>query len=226
VRVLVVEDEAKLATAVRRGLEEQGYAVDVAHNGVDAVDHALAAPYDLLVLDVMLPGGLDGFAVCRRLREQGWRQPVLLLTARDAVDDRVEGLDAGADDYLVKPFAFRELLARVRALLRRDAFSKDPVLRVGDLEVDTVSHEVRRAGRTIDVTSKEYSILEYFVRNRNRVLSRTQIAEHVWSYDFVAMSNVVDVYVAYLRRKLGDVGERRLLRTVRGTGYQLRAPAV
>jgi heavy metal response regulator len=222
-RILVVEDEHKLAAVVRRGLEEHGYAVDVAYDGDDALAMALAEPYDVIVLDIMLPG-IDGITVCQRLRAQRKNMPVLMLTARDTVDDRVAGLDAGADDYLVKPFAFRELLARVRALLRRDGLSRDPVLRVGDLEVDTVSHEVRRAGRSIELTSKEYAMLEYFMRNPNRVLTRTQIAEHVWDYDFMSMSNVIDVYVRYLRRKLGDDQEPRLFRTVRGTGYQLRAP--
>jgi heavy metal response regulator len=223
VRILVVEDEHKLAAVVRRGLEEHGYAVDVAYDGDDALAMAQAEPYDLIVLDIMLPG-IDGITVCQRLREARKNMPVLMLTARDTVDDRVAGLDAGADDYLVKPFAFRELLARVRALLRRDGLSRDPVLRVGDLELDTVSHEVRRSGRFVDLTSKEYAILEYFMRNPNRVLTRTQIAEHVWDYDFMSMSNVIDVYVRYLRRKLGDDQEPRLFRTVRGTGYQLRAP--
>ena len=222
-RVLVVEDERKLAEVVRRGLGEQGYAVDVAHGGQEGFDLAEVEPYDLIVLDVMLPG-LDGFEVCRRLRAAKRGMPILMLTARDTVDDRVQGLDSGADDYLVKPFAFRELLARVRALLRRDSLSKDTVLRIGDLELDTVSHEVRRAGTSVELTSKEYAILEYFLRNPNRVLTRTQIAEHVWDYDFAAMSNVIDVYVGYLRRKIFDDREPRLLRTVRGTGYQLRAP--
>jgi DNA-binding response OmpR family regulator len=222
-RILVVEDEHKLAAVVRRGLEEHGYAVDVAYDGDDALAMALAESYDLLVLDIMLPG-IDGITVCQRLRAARKNMPVLMLTARDTVDDRVAGLDAGADDYLVKPFAFRELLARVRALLRRDGLSRDPVLRVGDLEVDTVSRQVRRAGRPIELTSKEYAMLEYFMRNPNRVLTRTQIAEHVWDYDFMSMSNVIDVYVRYLRRKLGDDQEPRLFRTVRGTGYQLRAP--
>jgi DNA-binding response OmpR family regulator len=207
---------------LKRGLEEHGYAVDVAYDGEDGLALATAAPYDLIVLDVMLPK-LDGFLLCQQLRAQQTHTPVLMLTARDAVDDRVAGLDSGADDYLTKPFAFRELLARVRALLRRDSRSKDPVLRVADLEIDTVSHEVRRRGRPVELTSKEYAILEYFARNPNRVLTRTQIAEHVWDYDFVSMSNVIDVYVGYLRRKLGDDGEPRLLRTIRGTGYQLRA---
>ena len=221
-RILVVEDEHKLAGVLKRGLEELGYAVDTAYDGEDGLGLAEAAPYDLIVLDVMLPK-LDGYAVCQQLRAQRRNVPILMLTARDAVDDRVAGLDSGADDYLVKPFAFHELVARVRALLRRDGLGKDPVLRVADVEVDTVTHEVRRAGKAIELTSKEYSILEYFLRNPNAVLTRTQIAEHVWDYDFVSMSNVVDVYVGYLRRKLGDDREPRLLRTIRGTGYQLRA---
>ena len=222
-RILVAEDERKLAGILKGSLEEQGYAIDVAYDGEGALGLAELEPYDLLVLDVMLPG-LDGFTVCRRLRARGRQMPILMLTARDTVDDRVAGLDSGADDYLVKPFAFRELLARVRALVRRPVQAKAPVLRVADLEVDTVTREVRRAGRRVALTSKEYGVLECFVRNPNRVLSRDQIAAHVWDYDFVAMSNVVDVYVRYLRRKLRDEGEPRLLRTVRGAGYQLKAP--
>lgn len=220
-RILVVEDEKKLASVIKRGLEEQDYAVDVSHDGEDGLAMAQAQPYDLIILDVMLPG-LDGLTVCRRLRAQRLNVPILILTGRDTVDDRVAGLDSGADDYLIKPFAYGELLARVRALLRRDGHSKDPVLRVADIEIDTVSHEVRRAGRAIELTSKEYAILEYFARNPNRVLTRTQIAEHVWDYAFMAESNVVDVYLGYLRRKLGDTQEPRLLRTIRGTGYQLK----
>ncbi|MGH2459973.1 MAG: response regulator transcription factor [Chloroflexota bacterium] len=223
-RVLIVEDEHKLASVLRRGLREHGYAVDVAFDGEEGLALAEVESYDLLVLDVLLPT-CDGFEICRRLRHQHNEVPILMLTARDGLDDRVRGLDSGADDYLTKPFAFRELLARLRALLRRGGRSKNPVLRVADLEIDTVSHEVRRAGQPIALTSKEYSILEYFARHPNRVLTRTQIAEHIWNYDFVAMSNVVDVYVGYLRRKLGDDREPRLLRTIRGTGYQLKAPA-
>ncbi len=223
-RILVVEDEPRLTTVLRRGLQEQGYAVDVASDGEEGLRLAEQEPYDLVLLDVLLPV-LDGLTVCRRLRAARNRVPILMLTARDGIDDRVAGLDAGADDYLVKPFAFRELLARVRALLRRDALARDPVLRVADLEVNTVTREIRCAGRPIELTSKEYAILEYFVRNPNCVLTRTQIAEHVWDYDFVAMSNVVDVYVGYLRRKLDDYHEPRLLQTVRGAGYKLRAPA-
>jgi DNA-binding response OmpR family regulator len=223
VRILLVDDDVKFASVLRSGLEEHGYAVDVAHDGSDGYHLACVEPYDLIILDIMLPG-LDGLEVCCRLRADRCNTPILMLTARDAVDDRVAGLDRGADDYLVKPFAFRELLARTRALLRRDIGSRDPVLRVADLEVDTVSHRVRRGATAVELTSKEYAILEYFVRNPNRVLTRSQIAEHVWDYDFVSMSNVVDVYVGYLRRKLGDDREPRLLHTIRGTGYQLRTP--
>ncbi|MDQ6672377.1 MAG: response regulator transcription factor [Chloroflexota bacterium] len=224
-RILVVEDEHKLASVLKRGLEEHGYAVDAAYDGEDGLALATAEPYDLIVLDIMLPG-LDGLSLCNQLRVQKMHMPILMLTARDAVDDRVAGLDSGADDYLTKPFAFRELLARIRALLRRDGLSaRDPILKIGDLQIDTVSHEVRRSGKLIDLTSKEYAILEYFARNPNRVLTRTQIAEHVWDFDFVSMSNVIDVYIGYLRRKLSDDSEPRLLRTIRGTGYQLRVAA-
>ena len=222
-RILVVEDEHRLAAILRQGLQEHGYAVDVAFDGQEGLRLAETEPYDLLILDVMLPR-LDGFALCRRLRAAERHVPVLLLTARDAVNDRVTGLDSGADDYLIKPFAFRELLARTRALLRRDGVNKDPVLRAGDLTLDTVSHEVRRGERVIELASKEFAVLEYLLRNPGRVLSRTQIAEHVWDYDFAAMSNVIDVYIRSLRRKLDDEQEPRLIRTIRGAGYQLRPP--
>ena len=222
-RLLIVEDERALAEVLARGFREQGYAVDTAHDGEGALHFAESEPYDLIVLDLMLPK-VNGYEVCRRLRATRSRVPVLMLTARDSVDDRVEGLDTGADDYLIKPFAFRELLARVRALLRRDGLSKTPLLCAGDLELDTATRAVRRGETAVELTSKEYAILEYFVRNPNRVLSRTQIAEHTWDHGFVALSNVVDVYVRALRRKLGDDREPRLLRTVRGVGYQLKVP--
>jgi|SRR5579859_6821300 len=222
-RILLVDDDQKFANLLRDGLEEHGYAVDLAHDGEDGYHLATIEPYDLVILDVMMPC-MDGLQVCSRLRTERRNMPILMLTARDAVDDRVAGLDGGADDYLAKPFAFRELLARARALLRRDGTSRDPLLCVADLQVDTVGRQVRRAGHPVELTTKEYAILEYFVRNPNRVLTRTQIAEHVWDYDFVAMSNLVDVYVGNLRRKLGDDREPRLLHTIRGTGYQLRAP--
>jgi DNA-binding response OmpR family regulator len=220
-RILIVEDDRTLADVLSRGLREEGYAVDTASDGQAGLQLAELDPYDGVVLDVMLPK-VNGYEVCRRLRASGNRVPVLMLTARDAVDDRVTGLDSGADDYLVKPFAFRELLARLRALLRREALSKDPTIHVGDLELNTATRTVRRGGRSVELTAKEYAILEYFMRNPNRVLTRTQIAEHTWDAGFVALSNVVDVYVRTLRRKLGDEQEPRLLRTVRGVGYQLR----
>lgn len=222
-RVLVVEDERRLASVLKQGLTEQGYAVDLAFDGEEGLALAELEPYDLLILDVMLPV-LDGYTITRRLRAAGKQTPILLLTARDAVDDRVTGLDSGADDYLTKPFAFRELLARVRALLRRDGRRRDPILRAGDLTLDPATRLVCRDAREIELTSKEYAVLEYFLHNVGRVLTRTQIAEHVWDYDFVAMSNVIDVYVRSLRRKLDDDGDTRLLHTIRGVGYQLRAP--
>ncbi|MGI8912316.1 MAG: response regulator transcription factor [Chloroflexota bacterium] len=222
-RILVVEDEHRLVTILKQGLQEHGYAVDTAYDGVAGLDLAETEPYDLLILDVMLPK-LDGYALCRRLRAAERHVPILMLTARDGIDDRVMGLDSGADDYLTKPFAFREFLARVRALLRRDAGARAAVLRAGDTVLDPETREVFRGERRIELASKEYAVLEYFMRNPNRVLTRTQIAEHVWDYDFAAMSNVVDVYVRTLRRKLADDREPRLLRTVRGSGYMLRVP--
>lgn len=220
-RILLVEDEQGLATVLKRGLEEHGYAVDVAGDGDAALAFASTEPYDLVVLDVMLPD-VDGFTVCRQLRNEARNMPVLMLTALDAVEDRVAGLDSGADDYLAKPFDPRELLARVRALLRRDQVQRYPVLRVADIELDTASHEVRRGSLPIELTTREFAILELFIRNANRVLSRDEIAQHIWAFDFSAMSNVIDVYVGNLRRKLGDDAEPRLLRTVRGSGYLLR----
>ena len=220
-RLLLVEDDHKIAGYVKRGLEEEGYAVDAAYDGRDGLDWALAAPYDLFILDVMLPG-LDGFSLCRELRRQGIQAPVLMLTARDAVDDRVDGLDAGADDYLVKPFAFRELLARLRALLRRAADApKRTVLQAGDLTLDTRTQRVQRGERTIELTAKEFAVLECMMRDPGRVLSRTVIADHVWSYDAYNQSNVIDVYIRNLRRKIDDDSERKLIETVRGVGYRL-----
>ena len=220
-RLLLVEDDHKIAGYVKRGLEEEGYAVDAAYDGRDGLDWALAAPYDLFILDVMLPG-LDGFSLCRELRRQGIQAPVLMLTARDAVDDRVDGLDAGADDYLVKPFAFRELLARLRALLRRAADApKRTVLQAGDLTLDTRTQRVQRGERTIELTAKEFAVLECMMRDPGRVLSRTVIADHVWSYDAYNQSNVIDVYIRNLRRKIDDGSERKLIETVRGVGYRV-----
>lgn len=222
-RLLLVEDDHKIASYVKRGLEEEGYAVDVAYTGRDGLDWALASPYDLLILDVMLPE-LDGFSVCRQVRQQGIHAPVLMLTARDAVDDRVDGLDAGADDYLVKPFAFRELLARLRALLRRAADApKTTLLQVADLTLDTRTQRVQRAGRPIELTAKEFAVLEALMRDPGRVLSRTVIADHVWSYDAFNQSNVIDVYIRNLRRKIDDGATDKLIETVRGVGYRILA---
>jgi DNA-binding response OmpR family regulator len=219
--VLIVEDEPRISAYVKRGLEEQGYAVDAVSNGRDGVYWAGSTPYDLILLDVLLPG-MDGFAVCRELRRQRVGTPILMLTARDSVDDRVTGLDAGADDYLVKPFALKELLARLRALGRRGpGGERGPVLRAGDLSMDTASRRVDRAGRGIDLTAKEYAVLECLLRESGRVLTRADIAEHVWSYDAANQSNVVDVYVRNLRRKIDDGEPVRLIETVRGFGYRL-----
>jgi DNA-binding response OmpR family regulator len=220
-RILLVEDERKISAYVKRGLEESGYAVDPAYTGREALDWAESAPYDLIILDILLPE-LDGLSVCRELRRRGDRTPVLMLTARDDVDDRVAGLDAGADDYLVKPFALRELLARMRALTRRAGeIPKSPILQFSDLTLDTRTHQVRRGGRRIELAAKEYAVLECLLREPEHVLSRTQIAEHVWNYDTYNQSNVVDVYIRNLRRKIDDSSEQKIIHTVRGAGYCL-----
>lgn len=220
-RILLVEDEHKISAYVKRGLEESGYAVDAVFTGREALDWAASVSYDLIVLDIMLPV-LDGLEVCRELRQRGDRTPVLMLTARDEVDDRVNGLDAGADDYLVKPFAMKELLARLRALTRRNGDRpKSPVIEFADLCLDTRSHQVRRGGHVISLAAKEFSVLECLLREPERVLTRTQIAEHVWNYDTFNQSNVVDVYIRNLRRKVDDPFEEKLIHTVRGVGYRL-----
>lgn len=219
-RILVVEDEPGIANFVRQGLTEAGYAVDLAWNGHEGLDYALAADYDVLVLDIMLPK-MDGLELLRELRRLGDKTPALMLTARDTVDNRVEGLDAGADDYLVKPFAFPELLARVRALLRRPPLQVGTILRVGDLEMDTAKRKVRRSDHPIELSPREYAVLEYLMRHPNQVLTRTQISEHVWNFDFFNESNVVDVYVGYLRRKIDQGENLPLIHTVRGVGYRM-----
>jgi heavy metal response regulator len=219
-RILVVEDEPAISQFILQGLREADYAVDVAHNGREGLDFATAAQYDLLILDVMLPG-LDGLALIKALRKKGDTVPTLLLTARDTVEDRVAGLDAGADDYLTKPFAFPELLARVRALLRRPPLQSGTVLRVADLELDTVTREVRRSSHLIELSQREYTLLHYMMRHPKQVLTRTQIAENIWNFDFVSDSNVVDVYIGYLRRKIDKGFTPALIHTVRGAGYRL-----
>ncbi len=224
-RLLLVEDHIKVARFIQRGLEEEHYAVDLAGGGEDALALLRVTPYDLVILDLMLPD-ISGVEVCRELRHRRSTVPVLMLTARDALEDKVEGLDVGADDYLTKPFAFPEFLARVRALLRRQEDVKTTRIEVGDLTIDTATHEVTRAGQSIELASKEYAVLEYLVRRAGQVITRTMILEAVWGYDFDPGSNVVDVYIRYLRRKLDDPYPIKLLETIRGSGYRLRVPRV
>jgi two-component system OmpR family response regulator len=219
-RLLVVEDEPKLAALVARGLREEGYAVDVAERGEDALWMAHAAPYDAILLDVMLPGA-DGFDVCRRLRSEAVWSPILMLTARDAVGDRVTGLDSGADDYLPKPFAFDELLARVRALVRRAPTERPAVLEVGSLRLDPAAHRAWRADTELDLSPKELALLEVFMRSPGRVLSRSQLLDAAWDIGFERRSNIVDVYVRYLRDKIDRPFGRASLETIRGVGYRL-----
>ena len=220
-RVLIVEDELKMASLIRRGLLEEGYAVDVAPDGLEALVRAGATAYDAIVLDLMLPG-MDGFEVCRRLRADGVWSPVLMLTARDTVEDRVAGLDTGADDYLTKPFSFAELLARLRALARRGAGERPPVLAVGDLRLDPATQQVWRGETEIELSTKEFALLETFMRRPGRVLSRFDLLEHAWDYSYENRSNVVDVYIRYLREKIDRPFGRGSLETVRGAGYRLR----
>ena len=221
-RILVVEDEARVASLVSRGLRQEGYQVEVAPDGETALDKALSDPPDLVILDVMLPD-IDGLQVCRQLRSAGAAGPVLMLTAKDAIPDRVAGLDAGADDYLVKPFAFDELSARVRALLRRFAPAEPTVpLRFADLELDPDTRLARRANREISLTAKEYDMLELFMRHPRQVLTRDIIYDRIWGYDFGGESNIIEVYIRYLRAKIEGEGEPRLIHTVRGVGYVLR----
>jgi two-component system, OmpR family, response regulator len=220
-RVLVVEDEVKMAALLRRGLSEEGLTVDIAGEGEQALLMAGSSEYDAVVLDVMLPG-IDGFETCRRLRRDGVWVPVLMLTARGALDDRVAGLDGGADDYLVKPFAFAELLARIRALVRRGSVERPSLIEVGDLRLDPGTREVWRGEAEIDLSSKEFTLLETFMRHAGYVLSRTQLLEQAWEYDFEHRSNVVEVYVRYLRRKIDLPFDKVSLETVRGAGYRLR----
>jgi len=221
-RILLVEDEERIAAFIRKGLKEELYTVDVARDGSEALDIAGAGEYDLIILDLRLPVR-DGISVCRELRAQGNTTPILMLTARDTIDDRVRGLDAGADDYLVKPFAFQELLARLRALARRPPVVQDLTLRMANLTLDTRTHQARRDAQLIELSAREYCLLELLMRQPGQVLTRTQIAEQIWGYDFDANSNVVDVYIRYLRRKVDDPFEPKLIQTVRGVGYKLEA---
>jgi heavy metal response regulator len=220
-RILIVEDEKKIADFIKRGLKEEHYVVDTADNGQDGLFLADVNPYDLIILDIMLPG-IDGFSLCRKLRENKNETPILMLTARDNTKDKVRGLDAGADDYLTKPFAFNELLARVRALLRRKKPDKTPYLKVSDLVLDQVTHNVQRDGVPIALTSKEYTLLEYLMLNANQIVTRTMISEHVWHEDFDSFTNVIDVYIKHLRDKVDKGSPKPLIQTVRGSGYILK----
>lgn len=222
-KLLVIEDERRLAQIVAAGLTEAGYVVDVALDGVEGLVLAMSGAYDVILLDRMLPGR-DGLEVCRELRRRQIASAILMLTARDTLEDKVSGLDCGADDYLTKPFEFPELLARVRSLLRRSSQSRSQVLTVADLEIDTATHEVRRSGARIRLTAKEYAVLEYLAYNAGRVLTREQILNHVWPSDYDGFSNTVDVFIRYLRRKIDDPHELKLIQTVIGLGYTLKPP--
>lgn len=220
-RLLVVEDEPALLKSIARRLNEEGYSIDTAEDGEEAQDFIETAEYDCIILDIMLPA-IDGLTILKRLRNNRVNTPVLILTAMDAIDDRVKGLDLGADDYLAKPFSFDELLARIRALLRRQVETRETVVTIADLALDTISHTVIRDGKNIELTAKEYSILEYMLKNKGRLLTRSQIADHVWNYDFDGNSNIVDVYIRYLRKKIDDNFDNKLIHTVRGSGYILQ----
>ncbi|MGA1843981.1 MAG: response regulator [bacterium] len=219
-RILLIEDELRIANFIERGLKEEHYAVDVADNGEKALYCADVNPYDLIILDIMLPD-MNGFAICRELRGKGIETPILILTAKDSLKDKVQGLDMGADDYLTKPFAFEELLARVRALLRRARSEKQTLLTVADLELDQVTHRVKRAGKDIPLTAKEYSLLEYLMLHARQVVTRTMISEHVWNEDFDSFTNITDVYINYLRNKIDKGFDKQLIHTIRGVGYML-----
>ncbi len=223
-RILVVEDETKMAHAIARGLENEGYAVEAVATGDDALFWATEQDFDAILLDVMLPGA-DGFAVCRDLRAAGISTPVLMLTARGGVEDRIEGLDAGADDYVVKPFALGELLARLRALLRRGPAERTPEIVVGDIVVDPAAHTVTRAGVPVELSPREFALLEYLARKPGQVVTRASILDHVWGHDYDGMSNVVDVYVGYLRKKIEKPFKSKVIRAVRGVGYVMEPPS-
>ena len=221
-RILVIEDEKKVAHFIKKGLEEEHYAVDTAYDGETGLYMIGTNEYDLIVLDLMIPK-IDGLEVLRRIRSNKNNVPILVLTAKDTVEDIVKGLDAGCDDYLTKPFEFIEFLARIRALLRREKIDKEPVLKIANLTLSLVTHKVMRGGKEIELTSKEYALLEYFMRNPDKVLTRTMISEHVWDYHFDSMTNVIDVYVNYLRKKIDKGFEPKLIHTIRGVGYILSA---
>ena len=220
-RILVIEDEVKIAQFIKRGLKEEGYAVDVANDGEEGHFMLSSNDYDVIVLDLMLPK-MDGLTLCKELRKEGNSTPIIMLTAKDTVKDKVKGLDSGADDYLPKPFAFEELLARVRVLLRKKDSGVQTQLKVDDLCLDLLTHKVTRAGREIDLTVKEYALLEYLMRNAGNIVTRTMISEHVWDINFDTFTNVIDVYINYLRNKIDSAFENKMINTVRGKGYLLK----
>jgi two-component system, OmpR family, response regulator len=220
-RILVVEDEHKIANAIKQGLEQEHFAVDVEYDSDSGLGAALNETYDLMIIDRMLPGSIEGVDICRSVREAHIHTPILLLTAKDQIKDRVEGLNSGADDYLIKPFSFEEMLARVRALMRRPAQAGSNTIKVGDLSLDTISYEVKRSGQKIELSAKEFALLEYMMRNTGRVLSKDNIISHVWDFDSDVLPNTVEVYIGYLRTKVDKPFGRPLLHTNRGFGYSL-----
>ena len=222
-RILVVEDEHKIANSIKRGFEQETWATDVAYDGEEGYDMASSEEYDVIVLDLMVPK-MDGMEICKKLRIEENHTPILMLTARGELSDKVEGLNSGADDYLVKPFEVDELRARIRALLRRESSGKSGLLSIADLELDPATHIVRRAGQPIELTAKEFSLLEYMMRHPNHLITREMAEEHLWSYDHIIASNVVDVYIRRLRRKIDDPSTVKLLETMRGAGYRIREP--
>ncbi len=220
-KILVVEDEHKIANAIKQGLEQESYVVDVAYDGDQGLAHALDGGYDIMILDRMLPGAADGIKICKQVRQKGIHTPILLLTAKDKISDRVVGLDSGADDYLVKPFAFEELLARIRALLRRPKDTTDPILRVKDLSLDPSNFAIARHNNAITLSKREFALLEYLMRNKGRILSKQNIINHVWDFDADVLPNTVEVYMGYLRQKIDKPFKDNLIHTVRGFGYRM-----
>lgn len=220
-KILLIEDEKKISNFIKKGLEEENYIVDTAFNGKEGFEIAVSAHYDLIIMDLMLPY-INGFDLCKKLRESGVNTPILMLTVRDSVEDKVKGLDSGADDYLTKPFAFEELLARIRALLRKRNIVEKTILKIDDLEMDLISHKVKRAGKEINLTSKEYALLEYLLRNKGKIVTRTMIYQNVWDIGFDTETNVIDVFVNYLRKKIDANGSKKLIHTIRGKGYMIQ----
>lgn len=221
-KILVVEDEKKIANFIKKGLSEENYVVDVVNNGKDALENISQNNYDLIIMDVVLPD-MNGFDLCSEIRKNGFKNAILMLTVRDRVEDKVKGFNSGADDYMTKPFAFEELIARIRAMLRKLSGTDSLILKVGDLEMDLVSHTVKRAGKEIKLTQKEYSLLEYLMRNHDKIVTRTMILQNVWEFDFDTGSNVIDVFIRHLREKIDDWHPKKMIHTVRGRGYILKS---